>query len=92
MAGAQYIRKHGLRKGNFGGGGRPACAIGAMGEGRGENIPAACKLLLLYLVRDIGEISEPGLSNWAVGVSGWNDADERTAEEVIAAMEGAAYA
>ncbi|MGW6255444.1 DUF6197 family protein [Streptomyces sp. NPDC055085] len=104
LAGADYIAEHGHHKGAFFLGamadgrsaykqaaenhGKPACAIGAINaaawanESRRDEAWEARALLMQHL--------NPRFPA-CVGVPDWNDAPERTAEDVILAMKRAAH-
>lgn len=80
---ADHIERYGWQQGGAGSPHGPCCALGAIAAGpivHGVSAPAA-----------IAE-AEDMLRDWIKrqAVSAWNDAPDRTAAEVIAALRGAA--
>lgn len=85
LAAADYIEKHGHLKGRNGGfNGAPACAVGAM-SATSMTVGTFNKVashFSKYLVHCTGKKFET--------IGDWNDAPERTADEVIHALRAAA--
>jgi hypothetical protein len=94
LAAADYIEQYGWAQNTLGEAKEPACARGAMcgaAEQAGTiaepiDHPGANRLLVAYL-----ELDSDGMqTSDREAIYAWNDADERTAAEVIAALRGAA--
>lgn len=99
-AAARYLDAHGLTKGDLRSHGR-VCAIGALdavttqaATRRAVAEDNTAQLHRYYLARRtlaryLGVPAQPGL-NSGDGIPAWNDADQRTKRDVVAAMEKAA--
>ena len=79
---AEIIRERGLYKGDYGTPGEPRCVLGALREAAGDETGFATEEAASCLMSHLGrEALCPSL---------WNDAPERTADDVVAALQAAA--
>jgi hypothetical protein len=87
---AQYIREHGLLKESLGDEGGPRCVQGALySAARIPLTSAGIHPTDEWLPNHIIRLAQARLGSTILYV--WNNADERTAEDVIAFLEGLAF-
>lgn len=81
VAAKSYLLNHGWMQGDYGEDGGPRCALGALKSARdvlfGDDHPATKRLAAI-------------VGDWCV--CDWNDADDRTFDDVIAAFDEAILA
>lgn len=98
LGAADYIEKHGWRQGGFGAwGGRlgPCCAAGAIGvmtTGEGVGACALGTAAKRQLAAMVTQRQDVPLAECVPVIADWNDAPERTKDEVVAKLREAAEA